>query len=347
MPTIGKKLEEARRQEGLSVEDVAHETHIHSSMIRGIEDDDFSMFPSVTYAKSFLRQYSDLLGVDISDAVQDLNSGVMVRLGDNEFMNEMKKTIRKDRRFRLERRPRSVRRKLEKPGGAPIFLNLLLVVLIAALAIFYFLGFQTESPEEARKEIREGLARAIPFGEHAEDPELPVAGPPDFEVPLADNATTSKNRSERAPTRLQAIDLDGETPALASRQKANDGEEARFAAEPTPVARESEALPKPDVVWQIRESMPHPLARREASAVARPPRARAVPGIRIETEVSPPPIRSADLPAVRRILNEPAAELRPPGTEPPIEVHENRSTVGRKEETPKPPLRAVPVARNN
>ena len=168
MGTIGEILGDARRDSGLSIEDVAHETHIQPGTIRSIEEDDFSTFPSVAYAKSFIRKYAEFLDVDLSNALEALNSGVTVRLGDNELMDEMKRTIKKDRRFRLEKRPKAVRRKLDKPGSAPILLNLILFALIAALAVFYFLGFNTNNAEEAKQEITKGLQKANPFADESE-----------------------------------------------------------------------------------------------------------------------------------------------------------------------------------
>ena len=78
MPTIGQKLGKARRSRDLSIEDVAHETRIHPNMILCIEEDDFSHFPSVAYAKSFIRKYSDYLEVDISSEMSALNSGCLL-----------------------------------------------------------------------------------------------------------------------------------------------------------------------------------------------------------------------------------------------------------------------------
>jgi cytoskeletal protein RodZ len=161
MPTIGEKLEETRLRHGLTVEDVAHETHIHPNMLLRIEEDDFSQFPSVAYAKSFIRKYSEHLGVDLGDAMEALNAGVM-RLGDNELMGEMKKTIHKDRRFRLERTPKSLRRRSDKPAGAPLFLNLVLGTLIVSLGLFYFLGYNAPSAQKAKEDIARSLGIELP-----------------------------------------------------------------------------------------------------------------------------------------------------------------------------------------
>ena len=150
MATIGQELGTTRREKGLSIEDVAHKTHIHSSTIRSIEADDFSMFPSVAYAKSFIRNYSEYLEVDLADFLEDLSTSETDRFSDNELMGEMKDTIKKDSLFRTGKKPLFSRRRPGKPGGAPVFLNFVLAVLIAALVIFYFLGYNAASIDEAK-----------------------------------------------------------------------------------------------------------------------------------------------------------------------------------------------------
>ncbi len=164
MATIGQELGNTRREKGLSIEDVAHETHIHTSTIRSIEADDFSMFPSVAYAKSFIRNYSEYLDVDVADFLEDLSTSETDRFSDNELMGEMKDTIKKDSLFRTGKKPLFSRRRPGKPGGAPVFLNFILAVLIAALVIFYFLGYNASSIDEAKSEITNGLRKANPFG---------------------------------------------------------------------------------------------------------------------------------------------------------------------------------------
>jgi cytoskeletal protein RodZ len=185
MPTIGEKLEETRLRQGLTVEDVAHETHIHPNMLILIEEDDFSQFPSVAYAKSFIRKYSEHLGVDLGDAMEALNAGVM-RLGDNELMGEMKKTIHKDRRFSLERTPKALRRRSDKPAGAPLFLNLVLGTLIVSLGLFYFLGYNAPTAQKAKEDIARSLGIELPPAPPAAV-ESPVAKTPPSPVPATNH----------------------------------------------------------------------------------------------------------------------------------------------------------------
>ena len=205
MPTIGQKLGETRREKGLTVNDVAHETRIHPNMILSIEEDDFSKFPSVAYAKSFIRKYSDHLGVDLSAAMEHLNSGTTVRLGDNELMGEMKKTIKKDSLFRLERRPKGARRRAEKPGGAPLFLNFILFALIAALAIFYFLGYNASTIDQAKSDIATGLN--LPYTPSAPAPAPANVSPAPAPAPAQVAATPAPGTPPQYPVIKPAVSL--------------------------------------------------------------------------------------------------------------------------------------------
>lgn len=61
---IGKRLTRAREATGLSVDDVVFRTKLPRSVVLALEAEDFSVFASPLYAKSFLAQYSGFLDVD-------------------------------------------------------------------------------------------------------------------------------------------------------------------------------------------------------------------------------------------------------------------------------------------
>jgi cytoskeletal protein RodZ len=61
---IGRLLSDAREKAGMSVDDVVFQARIPRTVIEALEAEDFSVFTSPTYAKSFLRQYSDFLQVN-------------------------------------------------------------------------------------------------------------------------------------------------------------------------------------------------------------------------------------------------------------------------------------------
>lgn len=365
MPTIGQKLEETRRRLDLSIEDVAHETRIHPSMIALIEDDDFSRFPSVSYAKSFIRKYSNHLGVDLEAAMEALDAGEAGKLGDNEWMGEMKRTIQKDRLVRGEPRPRLFRKRPGKPGGAPLFLNFLLLALIAALGVFYFLGFNAATPEAAKEEIVKGLKKANPFANETAaqaGPEIPSnpLHPADPAVALTRDGAANPGAGPLSPpaVRSEATE-EGEAPS------APKGVETPASASPPgyPVIKPEVSLKFDDTLGRdssdsaAAEPVKPVVDRVEKEASLRP---RETPRLEIVEEALPP-LRADDLPAVRKAVPEPQAQLRPEGTDPAA-TSKREAEPGRSPEpgaSPKPedatkpatkepdsaqPVRAVPVA---
>jgi len=60
----GKCLQQAREAAGLSVSDVVHQTKFPRTVIEALERDDYTVFSSPTYAKSYLSQYAEFVGID-------------------------------------------------------------------------------------------------------------------------------------------------------------------------------------------------------------------------------------------------------------------------------------------
>ena len=63
---IGKTLLTTREERQLTVEDATRQTCIPAKIIRALESDDYSIFSSATYTRSYLSQYSRLLEIDPS-----------------------------------------------------------------------------------------------------------------------------------------------------------------------------------------------------------------------------------------------------------------------------------------
>ncbi len=64
MFALGASLEEARRRQGLELEQVEAATHIHRRYLRALEEERFELLPADAYAKGFLRAYAEFLGLD-------------------------------------------------------------------------------------------------------------------------------------------------------------------------------------------------------------------------------------------------------------------------------------------
>jgi cytoskeleton protein RodZ len=64
MSKLADTLYAARRQSGLSLEEVAHSTRIPVATLQAIENDDVRRLPSTVYARGFVRNYAAFLNLD-------------------------------------------------------------------------------------------------------------------------------------------------------------------------------------------------------------------------------------------------------------------------------------------
>jgi cytoskeletal protein RodZ len=76
-PSLGQRLRAARESRGLSLLDAAHETRIPVQRLQHLEAQNYASFGSMTYARSFLKLYSDFLAVDASCVLDELPSAVL------------------------------------------------------------------------------------------------------------------------------------------------------------------------------------------------------------------------------------------------------------------------------
>ncbi|MGJ8678647.1 MAG: helix-turn-helix domain-containing protein [Akkermansiaceae bacterium] len=83
---IGEQLRAARECKELKLEDVSQATRIPAATLSALEESDYSIFPNPTYARSFLTQYSEYLGVDAQDWVKSFETGdVLVQNPESRF----------------------------------------------------------------------------------------------------------------------------------------------------------------------------------------------------------------------------------------------------------------------
>lgn len=64
MKTVGSILHEARIAKHISLEEAEKSTKIRSKFLDGIERDDYRELPSISYAKGFVKNYAEYLGLD-------------------------------------------------------------------------------------------------------------------------------------------------------------------------------------------------------------------------------------------------------------------------------------------
>jgi cytoskeleton protein RodZ len=67
----GERLAEARREQQISVLEVAKELHLDENKVRALERNEFEILGAPVFAKGHLRKYSQLVGVDADDVFAD------------------------------------------------------------------------------------------------------------------------------------------------------------------------------------------------------------------------------------------------------------------------------------
>ena len=61
---IGRVLEKARKEQGLTLDEVEHATKIRKRYLVGLEREDYGALPDAVYARGFLKTYANYLGLD-------------------------------------------------------------------------------------------------------------------------------------------------------------------------------------------------------------------------------------------------------------------------------------------
>ena len=69
---IGPVLEKARKDKGLTLEEVEHATKIRKRYLAGLEREDFGVLPDVVYVQGFLKTYANYLGLDGEELSREL-----------------------------------------------------------------------------------------------------------------------------------------------------------------------------------------------------------------------------------------------------------------------------------
>lgn len=70
-PVGGERLAEARREQQISVLDIAKELHLDEPKVRALERNEFDVIGAAVFAKGHLRKYAQLVGVDEGDVMAD------------------------------------------------------------------------------------------------------------------------------------------------------------------------------------------------------------------------------------------------------------------------------------
>jgi cytoskeletal protein RodZ len=72
MGTIGNRLREERERRGIGIEEVEAHTKIRARYLLALEDERFADLPDPAYARAFVRDYADELGMDSQSLLDEM-----------------------------------------------------------------------------------------------------------------------------------------------------------------------------------------------------------------------------------------------------------------------------------
>jgi cytoskeletal protein RodZ len=105
MEGLGKKLKEARLARNLTLEEAGRLTKIRPGRLEEIENEDFSQFASLAYAKGFLLIYGKFLEVDVSPYLEAFETSEHVTVDGYAYLQDAPEPM--PSRPVVVRRPRS------------------------------------------------------------------------------------------------------------------------------------------------------------------------------------------------------------------------------------------------
>ncbi|MFQ3577868.1 MAG: helix-turn-helix domain-containing protein [Verrucomicrobiia bacterium] len=129
--SVGERLRAERMRRGLTVEEVARVTRMRPEQVRDLEDNDYGNFPSLVYAKSFLKLYGRFLKVDLADAYEFFGPEPSTFESSGLFREPLG-TLESGRRSRAPARSRGLSRRAtdSRSPGPGLFLWVLGILLL-------------------------------------------------------------------------------------------------------------------------------------------------------------------------------------------------------------------------
>ncbi len=178
-PLAGERLRQARREQQISVLEVAKELHLDEPKVRALERNEFDVLGAPVFAKGHLRKYAQLVGVDEDDVFADYYA--------------MTHT--------LSMPPIVVgRKKVRRESSPGPWIALIIVIIVAAAAYWWF-------------EMRES-ASLDPEPQSSAETDSPVvlaAAPPVDAPSVSEDSTTEQDAvPESLPEPVRQLPPDGQ-----------------------------------------------------------------------------------------------------------------------------------------
>ena len=152
--TVGEKLREARERSNLSVHDVSETTKIRTDHIIALEEGNFDVFSAPVYIRGFVRSYSGMLKLNVTEILAELDR----ELGRTErFKEHPKLTPKQGVVDRLMLHLTKIKWSVALP--------LILLALILFVSVFGYRLYRERQTRDPLKDLGPGLYQPKTSGE--------------------------------------------------------------------------------------------------------------------------------------------------------------------------------------
>lgn len=210
--TVGRRLQRARQEKKLTIDEVAAATKIRPERIVDLEADDLTHFPSLVYARSFLVKYARFLGLDIQDDLENFQVNRAVGFGEFKYLTAVPPP-----KYRPEPRFNQPSKKM----APPLILAILAVLILIGvpLVAFFAVNLSRLSPTEeeqnktAATKSAKSVQSATPLAVATPEPTKPPLASPTGSVQVVSNTQTPAGSS---PTPDSTVEVRRALPVTAA-----------------------------------------------------------------------------------------------------------------------------------
>jgi cytoskeletal protein RodZ len=209
--TVGRRLQKARQEKKLTIDEVAAATKIRPERIVDLEADDLTHFPSLVYARSFLVKYARFIGLDIQDDLENFQVNRAVGFGEFKYLTAVPPP-----KYRPEPRFNQPTKKM----APPLILAVIAVLILIGvpLVAFFAVNVSRLSPTEGEQNKTaaipaKSVQSATPGAVATPEPAKQVLTPPTGSVQIISNAQTPSSSS---PTVAPSVEVRRALPVTAA-----------------------------------------------------------------------------------------------------------------------------------
>lgn len=168
MSELGNRLKEARIAKGYSLEDLQDVTKIQKRYLAGIEEGNHSMMPGPFYARAFIKQYAEAVGLNANDLLEQ-HKGEVPAPAKEETRTAMAPPTPSRRQTFAKNSSRSSGMGEMMPK---VIVALFIVVIIGVAWVFYQSLGTNDSADEVPEET------GVPYEQPNEEETAPAEEPP-------------------------------------------------------------------------------------------------------------------------------------------------------------------------